>query len=406
MVNALDILRQRGFLKQITFEDELYALLGKEPVTFYVGFDPTADSLHIGHYIPVMAMTHLQRCGHRPIALVGGGTVMVGDPTGKTEMRQMLTREEIIKNAEAIKRQLSRFLDFGEGKAVMVDNADWLLDLNYIDFLREVGAHFSVNRMLTAECYRMRMEKGLSFLEFNYMLMQAYDFLVLNQRYGCALQMGGDDQWSNILAGADLIRRKEGNPAYCCTFNLLTTGEGKKMGKTEKGALWLDAERTTPYEFYQYWRNIEDDGVKNALLMLTFLPVPEIERLTKHMDERINEAKRVLAFEVTCLIHGEEEAGRARAASEALFEEGGSGEDIPTTVMTEAEFAAKNRVAELLYLTGLARSIGEGRRLIAQNAVSVDGERVEDTEARLDAGGGERLLRKGKKGYHRIRIGG
>ncbi|MGI5878124.1 MAG: tyrosine--tRNA ligase [Christensenellales bacterium] len=406
MVNALDILRQRGFIKQITFEDELYALLGREPVAFYVGFDPTADSLHIGHYIPVMAMTHLQRSGHRPIALVGGGTVMVGDPTGKTEMRQMLTRGEIVKNAEAIKKQLSRFLDFGEGKAIMVDNADWLLDLNYIDFLREVGVHFSVNRMLTAECYRMRMEKGLSFLEFNYMLMQAYDFLVLNRRYGCVLQMGGDDQWSNILAGADLIRRKEGKPAYCCTFNLLTTGEGRKMGKTEKGALWLDAGRTTPYEFYQYWRNIEDDGVKNALLMLTFLPVDEIERLTGHMDERINEAKRVLAFEVTRLIHGEEEAGRARAASEALFGEGGSREDIPTTVMTEAEFAAKNRVAELLYQTGLARSIGEGRRLIAQNAVSVDGERIEDPEARLDAGGGEYLLRKGKKGYHRIRISG
>lgn len=404
MANALDILRERGFLRQITFEDELYALLAKEPVTFYVGFDPTADSLQIGHCIPVMAMAHLQRAGHRPIALVGGGTAMVGDPTGKTEMRQMLTRETIRSNAEALKGQLSRFLDFGEGKALMVDNADWLLDLNYVDFLRDIGVHFSVNRMLTADCYRMRMEKGLSFLEFNYMLMQAYDFLVLHERYGCALQMGGDDQWSNILAGADLIRRKAGRPAYCCTFNLLTTAEGRKMGKTEKGALWIDPARTSPYEFYQYWRNIDDGGVRNALLMLTFLPVGDVDRLTARAGERMNEAKRTLAYEVTRLIHGEEEAGKARSAAEALFEGADGGEDIPTAVIPA--HAQMPRIAELLSQTGLARSIGEGRRLIAQNAVWLNGERVADPEARLDAGRAEHMLRKGKKGYRRIRIGG
>jgi tyrosyl-tRNA synthetase len=331
---------------------------------------------------------------------------MVGDPTGKTEMRQMLTRETIRSNAEALKRQLSRFLDFSDGKALMVDNADWLLTLNYVDFLRDIGVHFSVNRMLTADCYKMRMEKGLSFLEFNYMLMQAYDFLVLNQRYGCALQMGGDDQWSNILAGADLIRRKEGRPAYCCTFNLLTTAEGRKMGKTEKGAIWIDPARTSPYEFYQYWRNIDDGGVKNALLMLTFLPVGEVERLTACAGERMNEAKKTLAYEVTRLIHGQEEAEKARSAAEALFEGAGDGEDVPTTAMTADEFAARARVAELLSLTGLARSIGEGRRLIAQSAVWVNGERISDPEARLDTSRTEYMLRKGKKGYRRIRIEG
>lgn len=405
MPNVLDTLRERGFLQQITFEEELYKLLDSEPVTFYVGFDPTADSLHIGHYIPVMAMAHMQRAGHRPIALLGGGTAMVGDPSGKTDMRRMLTRGDIEANAARIKVQFERFFDFSNNSAILENNADWLLKLNYVDFLRDVGAHFSVNRMLTAECYRQRMEKGLTFLEFNYMLMQGYDFLVLHNKYGCRLQMGGDDQWSNMLAGADLIRRKEAKPAYVCTFALLTTAEGKKMGKTERGALWLSAERTSPYEFYQYWRNVDDRDVKKALAMLTFLPMDEVNRLGALTDERVNDAKRVLAYEVTKLIHGEEEAAKARAAAEALFGGGGDDSDMPTTTMTRAALEAAGRVAEVMLACGLTASNGEGIRLIREGAVSVDGRKVADAAERIDlsaVNGNSFVIRKGKKSYHRV----
>ncbi len=409
MPNVLDTLRERGFLQQITFEEELYKLLGEESVTFYVGFDPTADSLHIGHYIPVMAMAHMQRAGHRPIALVGGGTAMVGDPSGKTDMRKMLTAADIAANAESIKKQFGRFFDFSEGRAIMDNNADWLMKLNYVDFLRDVGAHFSVNRMLTAECYRQRMEKGLTFLEFNYMLMQGYDFLVLHNKYGCKLQMGGDDQWSNMLAGADLIRRKEAKPAYVCTFSLLTTSEGKKMGKTEKGALWLSADRTSPYEFYQYWRNIDDRDVKRALALLTFLPMDEVNKLGSYTDSRINDSKRTLAYEVTKLIHGEEEAAKAMAAAEALFGGGGDDHDMPTTTITRSQLDKNGRVAELMVACGLTASNGEGIRLIKEGAVSVDGRKVADANERIDISqitGNSFVIKKGKKAYHRVVIEG
>ncbi len=409
MPNVLDTLRERGFLQQITFEEELYKLLGEESVTFYVGFDPTADSLHIGHYIPVMAMAHMQRAGHRPIALVGGGTAMVGDPSGKTDMRKMLTADDIAANAESIKKQFGRFFDFSEGRAIMDNNADWLMKLNYVDFLRDVGAHFSVNRMLTAECYRQRMEKGLTFLEFNYMLMQGYDFLVLHNKYGCKLQMGGDDQWSNMLAGADLIRRKEAKPAYVCTFSLLTTSEGKKMGKTEKGALWLSADRTSPYEFYQYWRNIDDRDVKRALALLTFLPMDEVNKLGSYTDSRINDSKRTLAYEVTKLIHGEEEAAKAMAAAEALFGGGGDDSDMPTTTITRGQLDKNGRVAELMVACGLTASNGEGIRLIKEGAVSVDGRKVADANERIDISqisGNSFVIKKGKKAYHRVVIEG
>ncbi len=409
MPNVLDTLRERGFLQQITFEEELYKLLGEESVTFYVGFDPTADSLHIGHYIPVMAMAHMQRAGHRPIALVGGGTAMVGDPSGKTDMRKMLTAADIAANAESIKKQFGRFFDFSEGRAIMDNNADWLMKLNYVDFLRDVGAHFSVNRMLTAECYRQRMEKRLTFLEFNYMLKQGYDFLVLHNKYGCKLQMGGDDQWSNMLAGADLIRRKEAKPAYVCTFSLLTTSEGKKMGKTEKGALWLSADRTSPYEFYQYWRNIDDRDVKRALALLTFLPMDEVNKLGSYTDSRINDSKRTLAYEVTKLIHGEEEAAKARAAAEALFGGGGDDRDMPTTSITSSQLNQHGRVVELMVACGLTASNGEGIRLIKEGAVSVDGRKVTDTNERIDISqitGNSFVIKKGKKVFHRVVIEG
>jgi tyrosyl-tRNA synthetase len=405
MPNVLDTLRERGFLQQITFEDELYKLLENESVTFYIGFDPTADSLHIGHYIPVMAMAHMQRSGHRPIALLGAGTAMVGDPTGKTDMRKMLSFEDIDANAKKIKSQFERFLDFSGGRAIIDNNAEWLMKLNYVDFLRDVGVYFSVNRMLAADCYRLRLEKGLSFLEFNYMLMQGYDFLVLHNKYGCKLQMGGDDQWSNMLSGADLIRRKEGKPAYVCTFALLATSGGKKMGKTESGALWLSAERTPPYDFYQYWRNIDDGGVRNALAMLTFLPMEEVRRFASYKDERINESKKVLAYEVTRLIHGEEEANKARAAAEALFGAGGDTSDMPSAHLTRAQLEAAGRVAEVMLACGLTASHGEGIRLIKEGAVSVDGRKVADAGERIDLtkiSGNSFVIKKGKKSFHRI----
>ena len=318
MGNVMDVLRERGFIAQTVYEDDLYKMLDNEKVTFYVGFDPTADSLHIGHYIPIMAMAHMQRAGHRPIALMGGGTGLIGDPSGKSDLRKMLTPEIVDHNVDCIKQQMSRFLDFSDGKALIVNNADWLRSLNYIDFLREVGVHFSVNRMLTAECYKQRMEKGLTFLEFNYMLMQSYDFLELFRRYGCRVEMGGDDQWSNILSGADLIRRKEHEDAFAMTFKLLLTHDGRKMGKTEAGALWLDPKKTSPYDFYQYWRNVDDQDVEKCLALLTFLPMDEVRRLGALQGAEINEAKKVLAFEVTKLVHGEAEAAEAAKAAEEL----------------------------------------------------------------------------------------
>lgn len=404
-MHILDLLKERGFLAQITFEEDLYKLLEKESVTFYVGFDPTADSLHIGHYIPIMAMAHMQRAGHRPIALMGGGTAMIGDPSGRSDLRTMLTVEDIDKNVQSIRRQMERFLDFGEGKAIIANNADWLRTLNYVEFIRDIGVHFSVNRMLTAECYKQRMEKGLTFLEFNYMLMQGYDFLELFHRYGCRLQLGGDDQWSNILAGADLIRRKEQEDAFAMTFKLLLTSEGIKMGKTAKGALWLDPERVSPYEFYQYWRNVDDADVGKCLALLTFLPMEEVNRLAALKDNEINEAKRVLALEATALVHGREEAEKAQEAASALFGGGDLGGSVPTTEVTKAQLEEDGRLCVLLPLCGLCASRGEARKLIQAGAVTIGETKVTDVDHRLtadDIGTDGLMLRKGKKGYHRL----
>ena len=401
--NVMDVLRERGFIAQTVYEDDLYKMLGSEKVTFYVGFDPTADSLHIGHYIPIMAMAHMQRAGHRPIALMGGGTGLVGDPSGKSELRKMLTREDVNHNVECIKKQMSRFLDFSDDKALIANNADWLTNLNYIDFLREVGVHFSVNRMLTAECYKQRMEKGLTFLEFNYMLMQSYDFLELFRRYGCRVEMGGDDQWSNILSGADLIRRKEREPAFAMTFKLLLTHDGRKMGKTEAGALWLDPAKTTPYAFYQYWRNVDDQDVEKCLALLTFLPMDEVRRLGALQGSEINEAKKVLAYEVTKLVHGEEEAQAAAKASEALFGAGAMAGAVPTTEISTLEGC--KRVIDLMVKAGLCKSLGEGRRLIAGGGVYVNDDKVTEPDQEVsekDFGVEGLMIRKGKKAFHRI----
>ena len=385
----MDVLRERGFVKQTVYEDELYEKLGKESVPFYIGFDPTADSLHVGHFLTLIAMHHMQQAGHKPIILIGGGTAMIGDPSGRTDMRQMMTKETIAHNVECFKKQMSRFIDFeGENGAIVVNNADWLLDLNYVDFLRDIGAHFSVNKMLTAECFKQRLERGLSFLEFNYMLMQAYDFLVLNQKYGCALELGGDDQWSNILAGANLIRIKERKPAYAMTFTLLTTSDGRKMGKTAKGAVWLDENKTTPYEFYQYWRNIDDADVEKCLKLLTFLPVSEIDELCRYRDERINHAKEVLAFELTKEVHGEEKAKTAQEQAKAAFA-GGDGE------MLVKEAAGAQTVVDAMVAAGVCKSKGEARRLIEQGGVSVNDEKV--TDANMPVPAEEFVLQKGKK---------
>ena len=407
-MHILDVLKERGFIAQVTFEDELYEQL-KEPTTLYVGFDPTADSLHIGHYIPIMAMAHMQRAGHRPIALMGGGTGMIGDPSGKSDMRKMMTAETIDANVVSIKKQMSRFLDFGEGGAIIANNADWLRSLNYIEFLREIGKYFSVNQMLTAECYRQRLERGLTFLEFNYMLMQGYDFLELFRRYGCRLEMGGDDQWSNMLAGADLIRRKEQERAFALTFKLLLTHEGKKMGKTEKGALWLDASKTTPYEFYQYWRNVDDADVEKCLGLLTFLPMDEVRRLGALEGSEINEAKKVLAFEVTKLVHGEEEASKAASAASALFGGGAMAGSVPTTEITAEQLAADARLTSLLTMVGIAKSNSAARKLVEQNAVSINDEKVTDVNYALraeDIPADGLMIRSGKKTYHRILLKG
>ena len=404
MENVFDVLKERGFIKQLSHEDEIREMLGKERVTFYIGFDATADSLHVGHFVQLMAMAHMQQHGHRPIALLGGGTTMIGDPSGKSDMRSMLTREQIDYNAECFRRQMSRFIDFDGENAIIANNADWLLNINYVDFLREVGVHFSVNRMLTAECYKQRLERGLTFMEFNYMLMQAYDFLVLHKNYGAKLELGGDDQWSNILAGADLIRRKLQQPAYAMTFSLLTTSEGVKMGKTVKGALWLDENKTSPYEFYQYWRNVADADVEKCLSLLTFLPMDEVRRLGALEGSEINEAKKVLAYEVTKQVHGAEKAEAARQAAEALFGGAKDSENIPTVTVSAADFEADSRVAALLTLAGMTKSKGEARRAIEGGGVSVDEVKVTDANATLTA---EQLkagviLQKGKKSFKRI----
>ena len=392
--NVMDTLRARGFVKQTVYEDELYELLGKESVPFYIGFDPTADSLHVGHFMQLIAMRHMQEAGHRPIILIGGGTAMIGDPSGRTDMRSMMTKETIEYHVECFKKQMSRFINFeGENGAIVVNNADWLLNLNYIDFLREVGVHFSVNKMLTAECYRSRMEKGLTFLEFNYMLMQAYDFLVLNQKYGCSLQLGGADQWSNILAGADLIRRKERKAAFAMTFTLLTTSEGKKMGKTQKGAVWLDESKTSPYEFYQYWRNTADADVEKCFKLLTFLPLKEIAELTKYQDERMNAAKERLAFELTKLVHGEEKAKAAESQAKAAF---GGGEGMPEKTVSKDAVT----LLQVLLETGLVKSNGEARRLVEQGGVSVEDTRATDVNMAVPAG--DFVLHKGKKVHIKV----
>jgi len=400
MKNAFDVLKERGFIKQTVYEEDLYALLGKESVPFYVGFDPTADSLHIGHYIPIMAMAHMQRAGHKPIALIGGGTAMIGDPSGRTDMRQMMTKETIANNVAAFRKQMGRFIRFdGENAAELVNNGDWLLNLNYVDFLRDIGAYFSVNRMLTAECFKTRLERGLSFLEFNYMLMQAYDFLVLYQKYGCKLQLGGNDQWSNILAGADLIRRKENQDAFAMTFTLLETSDGRKMGKTAKGALWLDENKTSPYDFYQYFRNVEDVKVEECLKLLTFVELDEIEELCRYKDERINEAKKRLAYEVTKLVHGEAKAEEAARQAAAAF--GGNAASMPTV---EVALSSDSTVVDLLAEAKLASSKSEARRLIEGGGVKIGDSKVASVNTKINELTAEKsfVLHKGKKVHVKV----
>lgn len=406
-MSVYDILLERGFIEQATHEKEIRELLEKEKVTFYIGFDPTADSLHVGHFVAVMAMSHMQRAGHRPIALLGGGTGMIGDPSGKTDMRQMMTTETINYHIECFKKQLSRFMEFGEDKAMIVNNADWLLNLNYIEFLREIGVHFSVNRMLAAECFKQRLEKGLSFFEFNYMLMQSYDFLELYRRYDCKLQMGGNDQWSNILGGVELVRRLHGDTSFGLTFSLLTTSEGKKMGKTEKGAVWLDPNKTSPYEFYQYWRNIADADVKRCLSLLTYLPMDEVTRLASLEGAEINKAKEVLAYEITNIVHGEEEAKKAQDAAKALFQGGAQEGSIPTTEITANELGEGMDILTLLQKTSLIPSRSEGRRLVTQGGIKLDGESVKGIEHTITTenfNDNVLMIQKGKKVFHRVTL--
>lgn len=405
--NVYDILKERGFIAQLTHEEEIKKLLENEKVTFYIGFDPTADSLHVGHFLQMMVMAHMQRAGHKPIALIGGGTAMVGDPSGRTDMRKMMTRETIKYNSDKFKLQLSKFIDFTNDRAMMVDNSDWLLELNYVEFLRDIGVHFSVNRMLTAECFKSRMEKGLTFIEFNYMLMQSYDFLVLSQKYGCRIELGGDDQWSNILGGIELIRRVDGKEAYGMTFTLLTNSEGKKMGKTEKGALWLDPEKTSPYDFYQYWRNVDDADVIKCLKLLTFLPMSEISKLAELKNEQINEAKKVLAYEVTKLVHGEAEASNARQLAEALFGGGGNTSNMPSTEIAADELAGGINIIDALVKTGLVPSKGEGRRLVQQGGIYLEEDPVTAFDFTITKDlfkNNELIIKKGKKTYHKLII--
>ena len=396
-----DELVARGLIAQVTDEKEIKELINNGKATFYIGFDPTADSLHVGHFMALCLMKRLQMAGNKPIVLIGGGTAQIGDPSGRTDMRQMMTTETINHNVECFKKQMSRFIDFGEGKAIMVNNADWLMDLNYVDVLREVGAHFSVNRMLTAECYKQRMEKGLSFLEFNYMIMQSYDFYTLFQKYGCNMEFGGDDQWSNMLGGTELIRRKLGKDAYAMTINLLLNSEGKKMGKTQSGAVWLDPNKTTPFEFFQYWRNVSDADVLKCIRMLTFLPLEEIDKMESWEGAQLNDAKEILAFELTKLVHGEDEATKAKEASHALFAGGANNANMPTVTVTAEDFPDGDLdIISVLVKAGLCDSRGDGRRNIQQGGVSVADEKITDisTKYTLDDFKGEGLIiRRGKK---------
>lgn len=400
-------LKRRGLIAQATHEDLIEEMFNNEKVTFYIGFDATADSLHVGHFLQLVVMKHMQNAGHRPIALLGTGTTMIGDPTGKTDMRKMLSVEEIDHNAECFRKQMSKFIDFSDDKAIIARNGDWLKNMNYIEFLRDVGVHFSVNRMLTAECFKSRLERGLSFLEFNYMLMQSYDFLHLNQTYGCKLELGGDDQWSNILGGVDLVRRVEDKQVFGMTFTLLTTKEGKKMGKTEKGALWLDPEKTSPYEFFQYWRNVDDADVINCMKLLTFIPIEEIEALENLEGSALNPVKERLAFELTKMVHGEEEAQKALNAAKALFVSGADSDNMPATVLTADDLQdGKIGILTLLVKTKLCPSNGEARRLIQGGGVQINDQKVSDpqmslTEAELKEGV---IVKKGKKVYHKVSI--
>ena len=397
----------RGLIAQVTDEKEIRELVNSGKAVFYIGFDPTADSLHVGHFMALCLMKRLQMAGNKPIALIGGGTAMVGDPSGRTDMRQMMTPETIQHNVDCFKKQMSRFIDFSDDKALMVNNADWLMDLNYVDVLRDVGAHFSVNRMLTAECYKQRMEKGLSFLEFNYMIMQSYDFYALYKKYGCNMQFGGDDQWSNMLGGTELIRRKLGKDAYAMTINLLLNSEGKKMGKTQSGAVWLSAEKTSPYDFYQYWRNVDDSDVIKCLKMLTFLSLEEIAGFEKLEGAEINKAKEVLAFELTKLVHGEEEATKAQNTARTVFAGGGKDANMPSTDLTKDELGEGIQILDLLVKCGLISSKGEGRRLITQNGISVNDAKVTDIFLEIkedDFTNNELVIKKGKKVHHKVNL--
>ncbi len=404
-MTIFDELKARGLLAQLTDEEEIKELINNGKATFYIGFDPTADSLHVGHFMALCLMKRLQMAGNKPIALIGGGTAMIGDPSGRSDMRQMMTKETIAHNVECFKKQMSRFVDFSEGKALLVNNADWLLDLNYVEVLRDIGPHFSVNRMLTAECYKQRMEKGLSFLEFNYMIMQSYDFLALYQKYGCNMQFGGDDQWSNMLGGTELIRRKLGKDAYAMTITLLLNSEGKKMGKTQKGAVWLDAEKTSPFEFYQYWRNVADADVLKCIKMLTFLPLEEIEKMEGWEGSQLNTAKEILAFELTKLVHGEEEATKAQESAKALFAGGGSLENMPTAELTSEDFTdGKIDLIGVLVKAGLNPSRSEARRAIEQGGVTVNDEKITDIKKEFTAEdfGEGMIVRRGKKNYKKV----
>ena len=404
-MKVYDELVARGLIAQVTDEEEIKELVNNGKAVFYIGFDPTADSLHVGHFMALCLMKRLQMAGNKPIALIGGGTAMIGDPSGRTDMRQMMTKETIQHNVDCFKKQMSRFIDFSDGKAMVVNNADWLLDLNYVEVLRDIGPHFSVNRMLSAECYKQRMEKGLTFLEFNYMIMQSYDFYALFQKYGCNMQFGGDDQWSNMLGGTELIRRKLGKDAYAMTINLLLNSEGKKMGKTQSGAVWLDPEKTSPFDFYQYWRNVSDDDVLKCLRMLTFLPLEQIDEMDKWEGSQLNQAKEILAFELTKMVHGEEEAAKAQEGARALFSSGNAAQ-MPEVELTDADFEdGQIGILNLLVKAGLAPSNGEARRNVQQGGVSIDGNKVEDVRAQIskDSIGEDGIvLKRGKKKFMKI----